>query len=66
MPIPVEANAELLLAFNYLPANHAFVWHRGCVTARVRSGKRKAGDFIATSKAWQVVLFLFLCAIVQQ
>ena len=54
------------LAFKLALADHAGVGQGGRVGAGARAGQAKAGDFLAAGKPRQVVVFLFLGAVVEK
>ncbi|CCK01158.1 hypothetical protein BN129_1852 [Cronobacter sakazakii 701] len=64
--VPGEAHAEHLLALPLAHADHAGIRDGTGVRARFRAGERKAGDFLATRQARQVVVLLRVGAVVLQ
>ena len=64
--VEVEAQAEHFAALVDALADDARVGNRRCVRARARRGQRKAGDVLAAREARQVMVLLFLGAVMQQ
>ena len=64
---PVQADTQHIgLARMCLTTDDTGIRHGGCVTAGFRAGQGKTRDILATGKAWQVMIFLFLGAIGKQ
>jgi len=64
--LPVEAQTQHPLALVYTHADHAGIRDRTRVGSGKRTGQRKTGDLLATGQPRQVMVFLFLGAIMQQ
>ena len=60
--VPVQPDAERLLALEGAAADHAVVDHRGGVRSGLRAGQAEAGDFLAAGKPRQPVVLLRLGA----
>ena len=63
---PVQAQAEGFLAFPFAFADHPGVGHGARIGAGQRAGEGEARDVVATGQARQVMIALFLGAVVQQ
>ncbi len=63
---PVQAQADDLFAVPLPLADHPGVRHGASIGAGQRASEGEAGDFIATRQAWQVVVALFVSAVMQQ
>ncbi|MNU44350.1 hypothetical protein D3C71_331630 [compost metagenome] len=64
--VPREAETEGSAALMHAHADHAQVGNGGRVGTRIRTGQRKAGNLGAGGQAWQIMVFLFFGAVVQQ
>ena len=64
--VPVETQSKHLLPFEIALANHAAVGNGAGIRAGLRCGEGKTGDLAAIGQARQVIVALFIGAIVQQ
>ena len=64
--LPVEAHAEHLFPVECATANHAGTARRGGVAAGLGFGQGETGHVVARGEARQVVILLFLGAVMQQ
>ncbi|MNO66185.1 hypothetical protein D3C76_569670 [compost metagenome] len=63
---PVQAQADHFFALPLAFADDAGVGHGASVGAGQWAGEGEAGDFLASGQAWQVVVALFVGAVMQQ
>ena len=63
---PVQAQAQGFLAFPFAFADHPGVGHGAGVGAGQRTGQGEAGDVVAAGQARQVVVALFVRAVMQE
>nr|GFD60153.1 hypothetical protein [Tanacetum cinerariifolium] len=63
---PIQAQADDFLTFPVALADDPGVGHRACVRTRQWAGQREAGNVVATGQARQIVIALFVSAVMQQ
>ena len=64
--VPVEPDAERLLALEAAAADHAVIDHRSGIGTRLRAGKAEAGNLFAARQPRQPIILLFCGAELQQ
>ena len=65
-PLPVQAQAEYFFAFPFTAADDTAVIHGASVGARIGTGQGKAGNVGTIGQARQVMIALFIRAVMHQ